>query len=250
MREDESTGAVSVGNLRGDALANALMKCETKAKRRVTLSIAGLGWLDETEIETIPQPNLTSSNPDPLPEGQSPSEGPMEIHPTADQPTADEITTLVQSAQAANVSLEDFGHDMRRLMQVPATQKITKKFLRETMTMSQYHAARAHYGEALRQILEQDVPDHPSPSHGGSSASAGGESAAEPASVSTPAEDQAAKDREIVRALALGWGLPEAEIDHVLSHHRDPQKARDILWRAKQQREYKPDPQPSLTAAD
>lgn len=40
--------------LRGDELANALMKAETKAKRRVTLSIAGLGWLDETEIETIP----------------------------------------------------------------------------------------------------------------------------------------------------------------------------------------------------
>src|SRR4029453_883226 len=45
-REDESTGAVPLGNLKGDALANALMKAETKAKRRVTLSIAGLGWLD------------------------------------------------------------------------------------------------------------------------------------------------------------------------------------------------------------
>ena len=53
-REDESTGAVPLGNLKGDALANALMKAETKSKRRVTLSIAGLGWLDETELETIP----------------------------------------------------------------------------------------------------------------------------------------------------------------------------------------------------
>lgn len=52
-RMDESTGAVTVANLQGDALANALMKAETKAKRRVTLSIVGLGWLDETEIETI-----------------------------------------------------------------------------------------------------------------------------------------------------------------------------------------------------
>lgn len=33
---------------------NVLMKCETKAKRRATLSILGLGMLDETEIETIP----------------------------------------------------------------------------------------------------------------------------------------------------------------------------------------------------
>jgi len=53
-RTDESTGAVTIGALKGDALANALMKAETKAKRRVTLSICGLGMLDETEIETIP----------------------------------------------------------------------------------------------------------------------------------------------------------------------------------------------------
>lgn len=33
---------------------NVLMKCETKAKRRVTLSILGLGMLDEMELETIP----------------------------------------------------------------------------------------------------------------------------------------------------------------------------------------------------
>lgn len=52
-RTDESTGAVVVGNLKGDALANALMKAETKAKRRVTLSICGLGFLDESETETI-----------------------------------------------------------------------------------------------------------------------------------------------------------------------------------------------------
>lgn len=53
-RYDEATGAVFVGNLKGDALANAYLKAETKAKRRVTLSLAGLGLLDETEIETIP----------------------------------------------------------------------------------------------------------------------------------------------------------------------------------------------------
>lgn len=53
-RTDESIGAVNISGLKGDALANALMKAETKAKRRVTLSIVGLGWLDELEVETIP----------------------------------------------------------------------------------------------------------------------------------------------------------------------------------------------------
>jgi len=52
-RTDESLGAVSLAGLDGEALANALMKAETKAKRRVALSICGLGMLDETEVETI-----------------------------------------------------------------------------------------------------------------------------------------------------------------------------------------------------
>lgn len=54
-RQDESTGAVAIGRLSGDALANAYMKAETKAKRRVTLSLIGLGWLDESEIGNIPE---------------------------------------------------------------------------------------------------------------------------------------------------------------------------------------------------
>lgn len=53
-RTDESTGAVPTKGLQGDALANSLMKAETKAKRRVTLSICGLGMLDESEVESIP----------------------------------------------------------------------------------------------------------------------------------------------------------------------------------------------------
>src|SRR3972149_7249408 len=38
----------------GDDLCNAMMKAETKAKRRATLDLLGLGVLDETEVETIP----------------------------------------------------------------------------------------------------------------------------------------------------------------------------------------------------
>jgi hypothetical protein len=52
-RTDESLGAVSLTGLGGEVLANALMRAETKAKRRVALSICGLGMLDETEVETI-----------------------------------------------------------------------------------------------------------------------------------------------------------------------------------------------------
>jgi hypothetical protein len=54
-REDEDFGVVALPDtLKGDARANSILKAVTKAKRRATLSICGLGFLDETEIEDIP----------------------------------------------------------------------------------------------------------------------------------------------------------------------------------------------------
>lgn len=53
-RQDEATGAVNLTGLKGENAANAIMKAETKAKRRVTLSLCGLGMLDETEVDSIP----------------------------------------------------------------------------------------------------------------------------------------------------------------------------------------------------
>ena len=71
-RSDESIGAVAIGNAKGEALANALMKAETKAKRRVTLSICGLGMLDETEVESIPAAHVA-----PAPAGLPPADEPI-----------------------------------------------------------------------------------------------------------------------------------------------------------------------------
>lgn len=59
-RTDMATAAVTLGSLKGDNLCNAIMKCETKAKRRATLSICGLGLLDELEMETIPASSITT----------------------------------------------------------------------------------------------------------------------------------------------------------------------------------------------
>jgi hypothetical protein len=50
-RSDEDLGVVSVANIKGEAMAVAMLKAITKAKRRVTLSICGLGVLDESEID-------------------------------------------------------------------------------------------------------------------------------------------------------------------------------------------------------
>jgi hypothetical protein len=158
-REDESTGAVTVGDLKGDALANALMKAETKAKRRVTLSIAGLGWLDETELDTIAQ-----SHPVVAPDQDSPEEG----HPTADQ-----ISSLIELARSCDVDLVSFGQHMRRLMNLSEETKVTKKLLREWMTTAQFEEAWQHYSEALKKLVEEevvaeDVLGYPSPDDGAS----------------------------------------------------------------------------------
>lgn len=54
-------------------ITNDLMKCETKAKRRATLSLAGLGLLSEDETETIPgaqrngfAPSIGQGDPQPV----------------------------------------------------------------------------------------------------------------------------------------------------------------------------------------
>jgi hypothetical protein len=65
-RRDISKGAVSLAGLKGEALANAYMKAESKAKRRVTLSLCGLGMLDEGEIETIPGATPLTAEPAPV----------------------------------------------------------------------------------------------------------------------------------------------------------------------------------------
>lgn len=53
-RKDSSIGAINVATAKGEALANAMMKAETKAKRRLSLSMVGLGNLpDESELEDM-----------------------------------------------------------------------------------------------------------------------------------------------------------------------------------------------------
>jgi hypothetical protein len=245
-REDESTGAVPLGNLKGDALANALMKSETKAKRRVTLSIAGLGWLDETEIETIPLQSLTTSEvvSDLNSRNSRRLESASLSQPTEQHPTADEITTLVDTARAANVSLEGFGHDMRRLMQLPDGQKITKKFLREHMTMDQYNTARQAYGEKLRLILEEDVPNHEPPATSASVSSQPTPAPSEETPAAVPSSespsapgaevDTAERDQQRLRQEVAGWQLriSDQEKEHVIRHN-SYSKARQLLWKVR-----------------
>lgn len=50
--EDIEYGVVPIAS-KGEPFANAILKATTKAKRRLVLSMAGLGFLDRTEVEAI-----------------------------------------------------------------------------------------------------------------------------------------------------------------------------------------------------
>jgi len=65
-RYDEATASVCVKGLEGQDLCDAIMKCETKAKRRVTFSLCGLTWMDKImeQVETAKEAEREESEPE------------------------------------------------------------------------------------------------------------------------------------------------------------------------------------------
>jgi len=63
-RSDSDIGVVFAGKNTGEMRANLRMKALTKAKRRATLSVCGLGMLDESEVEDIPNVRVVRSTKD------------------------------------------------------------------------------------------------------------------------------------------------------------------------------------------
>ena len=163
-REDESTGAVALGTLKGDALANALMKCETKAKRRVTLSLAGLGWLDETELATIPGVRVGEPNGDPE-DGDIHCTG-MPTHPETTRLSRDQARDLKRLAQTA-FGYREGEKRVRQDLGFEPEESLTLRHLAAHVTMAQYAALMATYEAILQQVVEADLPDFPPPAREG-----------------------------------------------------------------------------------
>jgi hypothetical protein len=113
-RTDESTGAVAIAGLKGEARANAMMKAETKSKRRVTLSICGLGMLDESELDTLPAAVPLPSQPanaEPLAEAPALELPPgavtitsVEKHPTKNPKVTRAVIKLSDSRSVATIN--------------------------------------------------------------------------------------------------------------------------------------------------
>jgi len=128
-RTDTGTGAVNVSGMKGNDLANAIMKSETKAKRRATLSLGGLGMIDETELETVP--NVKHVDLDIDTGGKKKEQTQPDIDPSeAERKRADAIAKMeslpenvkegfkILGYSAKNVFLfcEKFGWDEGRIM--------------------------------------------------------------------------------------------------------------------------------------
>jgi len=152
--------ALALGTLKGDALANTLMKCETKAKRRVTLSLAGLGWLDETELAIIPGVSIGE------PTGDHEA---VDIHGTG-RPTNPQATRLThdQARELKRVAQAAFGYPegerrLRHDLGFEPDERLTLRHLAAYVSVEQYQTLMDAYGQVLRRAVESDLPDFPPP---------------------------------------------------------------------------------------
>lgn len=110
-RCDENIGAVPIEGLKGEARSNALMKAETKSKRRVTLSICGLGMLDETEVESLPPAIAYTVEADPQPEPGVLVEATQNTAPKPDLP--DDALMIVRVEKVATKKPTVFRYFVR-----------------------------------------------------------------------------------------------------------------------------------------
>lgn len=104
-RCDEDSGCVNIAGLKGDSYANALMKCITKAKRRATLSIVGLGMLDESELDTIKNKERFDPN------------SPKEEKKTTEVKTKPlpNVTSSVQTPMSGEIKSKELPYKMTKL---------------------------------------------------------------------------------------------------------------------------------------
>lgn len=121
-RADADVGVVKKTDMQGN-FGNALMKAITKAKRRVTLSICGLGMLDETEVETIPDAKVVTVT--------DTGEIAQPELPTADSKGKEfadmEVAELVGHLNAYIKRLKDNPHDEETLRKRDECQQMLEK---------------------------------------------------------------------------------------------------------------------------
>jgi hypothetical protein len=106
------TGAADITDLSGKEIANAIMAATTKAKNRVTLALAGLGMLDESEITVRATTTALPAATPTLPVNTATAEVVEDTRPQErrETPRTDSVITKI----------EDVTHETLRQIERPA----------------------------------------------------------------------------------------------------------------------------------
>jgi hypothetical protein len=164
-REDEDIGAVTLGQLRGESRANALMKTMTKAKRRVTLSVCGLGLTDEAELDTLPGAQVFDADHEPpvVPMRAAAASMPRAervADPTVyDPPPQPERRSWAQWAESMEIAARDAAPE--ELGNLLAKAEVTE--IVRLAGMGEPHPTKARIIAAYRTIEERYLADPPDP---------------------------------------------------------------------------------------
>lgn len=155
---------------------NVLMRCETKAKRRATLSILGLGVLDEMELETIPanvqEPGGGVDLNVPLPreeEGAPPAreEPPVDPLPAAVPPAAEGFYARIGEIELPGEAVAVWMKHRAELatLSAPEREAAWKALCKRTEEVGKMKNAKVWLKKAIaeedaRRAVAEGKPDH------------------------------------------------------------------------------------------
>ncbi len=159
-RKDEDIGSVALSpQATGEFRANGMMRATTKSKRRVTLSICGLGGMpDESEIDSIPGGVVTFDPDQPLPAAPPTIDAPKQSSP----PPPDQYPFVTAKGIQGYSNAAEWMERWRRLIEAcQRTQGLDKLREARDLNRSTFHAievfdpdAVAEIGDLLTEALE------------------------------------------------------------------------------------------------
>jgi hypothetical protein len=140
VEDGDGAKATGTGTEMRKSFEDFVEKAETRAIGRA-LAALGLGtqFVGEELSERVHIADAPVGK-EPRSAVRTSSQDPAHPHPTADQ-----VSGLIELVKSCDIDLNAFAVYIRGLMQVDEHTDITRKFLRESMTVAQYDEAWNHY---------------------------------------------------------------------------------------------------------
>jgi len=157
-RVEVETGAVSVRGASPNDVANALMHAVTKAKRRATIAIVGVGFLDETEAFSIPDAHPARVD---VETGEVLESSP----PRAKHGVGQALTEIGEAFRKLGLHDRELAREYASAV-VGRRLTSSKELGGEEVKLVLAHASALlslgktpeEYGEAIRELLKSEVP--------------------------------------------------------------------------------------------